>query len=138
MSESEEILLVEDDEVIAELEKRVLSRAGWPVRAVHRIKDALSLLREQSFRAIVLDYRLPDGEPWIVVEAAHLRIPRVPVIMVTAMGSEGVAAEALHRGVSDYVKKGENFYQELPPPSNASPKPPPSKKACISATGSFN
>jgi PAS domain S-box-containing protein len=114
VSESEEILLVEDDEVIAELEKRVLSRAGWRVRAVHRVKDAVALLREQSFRAIVLDYRLPDGEPWIVVTAAKLRIPRVPVIMVTAMGSEGVAAEALQRGVSDYVRKADGFYQELP------------------------
>jgi PAS domain S-box-containing protein len=114
MTQSEEILLVEDDEVIAELEKRVLSRAGWPVRAVHRLKDAVTLLREQPFRAIVLDYRLPDGEPWIVVTAANLRIPRVPVIMVTGMGSEGIAAEALHRGVSEYVKKADGFYHELP------------------------
>jgi len=112
--QNQEILLVEDDRAIAELEKRVLLRAGWHVRMAHCVKDAVALLHEQSFRAIVLDYRLPDGEPWTVLEAANLRIPRVPVIMVTAMGSEGVAAEALHRGVGGYVKKAEGFWRELP------------------------
>jgi PAS domain S-box-containing protein len=109
-----EILLVEDDEAIAELERRILARSGWSVRIAGKLKDALAALRDQTFRAIVLDYRLPDGEPWAVIEAANLMVPRIPVIMVTAMGSEGVAAEALNRGVSDYVKKAEGFWVELP------------------------
>jgi PAS domain S-box-containing protein len=108
------ILLVEDDEAIAELEKRILARAGWSVKTVHRVKDAVELLRDQTFAAIVLDYRLPDGEPWTVVDAANAKLPRLPVIMVTAMGNEGIAAEALHRGVSDYVKKTGEFWKELP------------------------
>jgi PAS domain S-box-containing protein len=67
-------------------------------------------LHDQTFRIIVLDYHLPDGEPWAVVDAANAKIPRIPVIMVTAMGNEGVAAEAFHRGISDYVKKEEGFW----------------------------
>jgi len=108
------ILLVEDDEAIAELERRILARAGWSVQIVHSIGNALALLSSQSFAAIVLDYRLPDGEPWAVVDAANAKLPRLPVIMVTAMGNEGVAAEALHRGVSDYVRKTGEFWKELP------------------------
>ena len=108
------VLLVEDDETVAELEKRVLSRAGWSVHTVHRVNDAVALLREQNFRVIVLDYGLPDGEPWVVVEAANAKQPRIPVIMATAMGDEGVAAEALHRGISHYVKKAEGFWETIP------------------------
>jgi len=112
--EKQTILLVEDDDAIAELERRVLSRAGWSIRLAQRVDEAIALLREQSFSAIVLDYHLPDGEPWAVVAAAQAKIPRVPVIMVTAMGNEGVAAEAFHRGVSDYLKKAEDFWDQLP------------------------
>ncbi len=108
------ILIVEDDEAIAELQKRVLMRAGWTVRTVNRIKEAVALLHERPFHVIVLDYRLPDGEPWTVVDAASAQIPRIPVIMVTAMGDEGVAAEAVHRGVSDYVIKSDGFWGQIP------------------------
>src|SRR5262249_9381733 len=45
---------------------------------------------------------------------AGARTPRVPVVLVTAMGSERVAAEAIHRGVAEYVKKGDGFWEQLP------------------------
>jgi PAS domain S-box-containing protein len=114
MTNEKTVLLVEDDEALAELERRILSRDGWSIQIVYRAVEAVALLAARSFAAIVLDYRLPDGEPWVVVEAASARLPRIPVIMVTAMGNEGVAAEALHRGVSDYVRKTGEFWKELP------------------------
>ncbi len=112
---SESILLVEDDAGTVELEKRALARAGWSVLAVPLVGDAVKCLREHSFRAIVTDYNLPDGEPWPLMEAARLKIPRIPVILVTAMGSERVAAQALHYGVSEYVMKIDGFWEELAP-----------------------
>src|SRR5207249_1771422 len=57
---------------------------------------------------------LPGGDPWLVQETAHSLVPRVPVIMVTAMGNELVAAEAIHRGVDDYIKKTGDFWDQLP------------------------
>ena len=107
-------MVVEDDEATAELERRSLTRAGFVVHTVHCVTGAVGLLRERNFGAIVVDYQLPDGEPWPLIEEANRKIPRTPVIMVTAMGSEGVAAEALHRGVSDYVMKADGFLTELP------------------------
>jgi len=41
-------------------------------------------------------------------------VPPVPVILVTGMGSEHVATEALRRGVADYVKKAHSFWDGLP------------------------
>ena len=112
---TESILLLEDDAGAVELEKRALARAGWSVLAVPLVADAVKCLREHSFRAIVADYNLPDGEPWPLMEAARLKTPGIPVILVTAMGSERVAAQALHYGVSEYVKKIDGFWEELPP-----------------------
>jgi PAS domain S-box-containing protein len=108
------VLLLEDDPVTAELEKRALTRAGFTVRAASTVAGATRLLREQRFDVVVTDYGLPDGEPWPLIQAANQQIPRVPVILVTAMGSEKVAAEALHSGVHEYLKKAEGFWSELP------------------------
>jgi len=108
------VLVVEDDEATAELERRVLSRSGASVRVARRLVDALDLLQRFSFDVILLDLRLPDGESWTIVDAANSNSPRIPVVLVTAMGDERVAAEAIHRGVDGYVKKGDRFVDELP------------------------
>ncbi|HYV46621.1 MAG TPA: response regulator [Myxococcaceae bacterium] len=108
------VLLVEDYEPVAELERRALVRAGEEVRVVSRVGEALRLLEQEPFSAVLLDYQLPDGDPWSVVAAAHSRVPRIPVIVVTAMGNERVAADALHHGVAEYVRKVGTFYEDLP------------------------
>ena len=109
-----EVLVVEDDESTAELERRALSRAGIRTHIVRGVPDALAALAgTHGFRAVLLDHGLPDGDPWKVVKAADAKEPRVPVIMVTATGSEKVAAEALQRGVFEYVKKADSFWDRL-------------------------
>jgi len=108
------VLVVEDDETTAELERRVLSRAGANVHVVSCVRDALQLLSERSFSAILIDYNLPDGQPWAVVDAAQRRVPRIPAIVATAGGTEKIATEALHHHVAEYVKKTETFWGSLP------------------------
>lgn len=109
------VLLVEDDEGIATLEARALRRAGFTPLHVRGVRDALAALSESEFAAILLDYKLADGAAWEVVDAANARALRVPVILVTAMGNEEVAVEALHRGVADYVRKSQGFCDQLAP-----------------------
>ena len=111
---SDTVLLVEDDELTAELEKRVLARSGLSVHIVGTVRDAVASIQKSRFLAIVLDYKLTDGDPWAVVDAAKAKVPQVPVVIVTAMGSELVAAEAIHRGVAEYVKKAATFWDQLP------------------------
>ena len=84
------------------------------MHVVTQVEDALALLRRESFMAVLLDYNLPGGDPWRVQELAKSLVPRVPVIMVTAMGNELVAVEAIHRGVDDYIKKTGDFWDQLP------------------------
>ena len=108
------ILIVEDDEGTAELERRSLIRSGMTAQIVGGVQEALAMLAVQSFDAILLDYHLPDGDPWVVVNAAEFTSPRTPVIMVTAQGNELIASEALRRGVADYIKKSGSFWDQLP------------------------
>jgi DNA-binding NtrC family response regulator len=67
-----------------------------------RVSDALRLLQEGSFKAVLLDYHLPGDDPWAIVEAAAAVRPAIPVVLVTGQSSEFIASEALRRGISDY------------------------------------
>jgi DNA-binding NtrC family response regulator len=109
------ILIVEDNPGTAELEKRVLTRVGLTVRIATRVNEAVALIHGQSFLVVLLDFQLPDSpDPWPVVDAANGASPPVPVVLVTGQGNEQVAADAIRHGVHEYVKKSENFYDQLP------------------------
>ena len=111
------VLLVEDDPGNAELIRRTLQRSGYSVEIASGVAAGLKALgREDSseFMALLLDYRLPDGEPWQVADVAQARLPELPVVFVTAVSDEAVVIEALRRGFADYVKKTDGFWNELP------------------------
>lgn len=109
------VLLVEDDSATAELVRRTLERNGYSVDIAQGAQSGLAALRGNGgFDAVLLDYNLPDGEPWQVADAAHAHVPEIPVVVVTGMSGENVAIEALRRGFADYVKKTAGFWDELP------------------------
>jgi PAS domain S-box-containing protein len=114
---SRRVLVVEDDPATAELMRRTLERSGYAVGVAGGVEEGLKALDVdggKGFDALLLDYRLPDGEPWQLADAAQACVPEVPVVFVTAMSDESVAIEALRRGFADYVKKTSGFWNELP------------------------
>jgi PAS domain S-box-containing protein len=108
---------VEDDPATAELIRRTLERGGYAVEIAPGVEGGLRALSgngSAEYMALLLDYNLPDGEPWLVADAAKAHIPEIPVIFVTAASDEAVAIEAVRRGFADYVKKVAGFWDELP------------------------
>ena len=59
------VLVVEDNEATAELEKRALQKSGLTVSVATDVETALELLARESFLAVLLDYNLPGGDPWL-------------------------------------------------------------------------
>jgi PAS domain S-box-containing protein len=116
-SASRQLLLVEDDSATAELVRRTLERVGYSVEIAPSVSAGMNALNangSKEYLAMLLDYKLPDGEPWELANAAHVHIPEIPVIFVTGESNESVAIEAVRRGFADYVKKTAGFWNELP------------------------
>jgi PAS domain S-box-containing protein len=107
------VLIVEDDNAMAELERQALSRAGFTPHVASSVAEARQQLLDSDFAACLLDYSLPDGDAWSVVALTRGLRPRVPVIIATAMGSETIAAEAVRQGVAEYLPKSERFVDGL-------------------------
>ena len=109
------ILVVEDDQGVAVLERRQLERAGYAVLMASTSEQALKRLAEQRVDLILLDYRLPgevDGLAFYdQVKATGFD---VPVILVTGHSTEATVIKALRLGVRDFVTKSLEYLDYLP------------------------
>ena len=98
------ILLVEDEHSIAEPFAKILRREGFDPILAATAADALTLARDLQPDLVLLDLMLPDGDGRDVCRALRAESP-VPLIMVTARGTEMDRVVGLELGADDYVVK---------------------------------
>jgi DNA-binding response OmpR family regulator len=98
------ILVVEDDRTVAEVVTRYLEREGFVVESVGDGHDALVRADAQLPDLVVLDIMLPGLDGLEVCRRLRSRAP-IPVVMLTARGSEEDRVLGLELGADDYVSK---------------------------------
>jgi DNA-binding response OmpR family regulator len=98
------ILVVEDEPSIAEPFAEGLVREGFDPIVAGTAADALRMAREAEPDVVLLDIRLPDGDGRDVCRALR-RESNVPILMVTARGTETDRIIGLELGADDYVVK---------------------------------
>jgi signal transduction histidine kinase len=109
------ILIVEDDEGVALLERRALERRGFSVREAAASADAIQAVQEGAVDLIVMDYRLPDATTGLdLLRRLKSLGYEPPIIMVTGFSNESTAIEALRQGVRDFVPKTTQYLDYLP------------------------
>ena len=105
------VLLVEDNPDHVHLIERRLRDGGLDVRRASSGKEALASL--DGIDLVLLDYKLPDMSGLETLQ--HIRrIDGPSVVMVTGMGSEEIAVEAMRAGAIDYVVKDATYIRMLP------------------------
>ena len=102
-----QVLLAEDDTMQAALIKQQLGQQGLGVQHANNGREAMALLRTRSFDLIILDVMMPLFSGFEVLERVRgeLGLKDVPVIMVTAMGSEADIIRGYDLGANDYLLK---------------------------------
>jgi DNA-binding response OmpR family regulator len=99
------VLLIEDEEVIAEMLRGFFERAGY--RLVHATtgEDGLSRLADREPKVVLLDLNLPGIDGVEVCRRIRATGSDVPVIMLTARDTEVDKVVGLEIGADDYVTK---------------------------------
>src|SRR5262249_31426084 len=78
------ILLVDDDEVLRQVLRRVLARDGYQVVEAGSVAQALERAREQRPSLGLVDLRLPDGDGVELAEQLQKEVGRFPLLLMTA------------------------------------------------------
>ena len=99
------VLVVDDDVTVREVVVTYLRAAGHEVEETADGEGALKLLRDHPADLVVLDLMLPGIDGLEVCERLRERGDDLPVIMLTALGSETDRVVGLERGADDYVTK---------------------------------
>lgn len=106
------ILIVEDEETIAEFLSMGLSYAGFQVTVVGDGADALSAFRETRPDLVILDVMLPGLDGFAILRQLRLQSD-VPVLMLTARGEVDDRVTGLELGADDYLAKPFKFKELL-------------------------
>jgi two-component system response regulator AtoC len=97
------ILLVDDDPGVLFTLSEVLTDRGHRVATATNGRDALTRLDDAE--AVVTDLAMPGMDGLELIGQIASRDPTLPVLLVTAHGSEKVAVAAMKRGAYDYIAK---------------------------------
>jgi DNA-binding response OmpR family regulator len=98
------VLFVEDEASISEPFAKMLAREGFEPVVARTAARALELAEDGDFAIVLLDIALPDGDGRDVCRAIR-RGSSVPILMLTARGTEADKIVGLELGADDYVVK---------------------------------
>ncbi len=108
----EQILVVDDHPDIARvLADSWLPALGYRAWAVHTYSTAQTALAHNTFDLVLLDLNLPDTQGTEHVAAIRQVYPDLPIILITAHGSEQMAVDAFRLGIRNYLIKPFTFEQ---------------------------
>jgi two-component system OmpR family response regulator len=129
------ILIVEDEEHLADLVAEVLGREGYAAETAPDGRTALARVLSEDYDLLVVDWMLPDLDGVSVVKRLRAADVRVPVLMLTARAQVEDRVEGLDAGADDYPPKPFAFPELLARVRALSRRPPQKEEAAVLAAG---
>jgi PAS domain S-box-containing protein len=101
------ILYVDDEPGLLDIGKLFLERAGnFEVTTAISAPEAIRLLEQQRFDAIISDYQMPEMDGIQFLVEVRNRFGQIPFILFTGRGREQVVIQAINSGADFYLQKG--------------------------------
>lgn len=101
------LLVVDDDEIELEIMVDTLLAAfpGAEVRSTGNPLAAAEMCSEQRFDCVLLDYNMPQIDGLMLAAELRYASAYLPIVLMTSVGDEMLAARAFRSGASDYIPK---------------------------------
>ena len=121
---SNTVLVVDDSAMDRHLAGAIVQKmGGWHAIFAGNGIEALAILEQQPPDVVLTDMLMPEMDGLQLVQAIRSKYPLVPVILMTAHGSEDIAIQALQKGAASYVPK-KSLARDLAETSSRSSPPP--------------
>ena len=99
------ILVVDDEEPVRKLLRRILGEAGYNVDTAATGQEALDKVSQLNAGVVLLDIKMPGMSGMEVLQQITTNWPETCVVMATAAGDAQTAVEAMKAGAYDYITK---------------------------------
>lgn len=111
--EQKSILIVEDEQKIADTLKLGLSEQGYNATVAYDGSIGLRLFETNRFNLVVLDINLPGTNGYEFCKAIRTKDEHIPIIMLTALNALNDKIEGYNAGADDYIIKPFEFKELL-------------------------
>lgn len=108
------ILIIDDEEQLRKLMKRIISLEGFEVQEAATGKAGLKKLETQEIDVVLCDVKLPDGNGVDLAREIKTHYPGTEVILLTAYGNVKDGVQAMKNGAFDYIIKGDDNDKIIP------------------------
>jgi two-component system, NtrC family, response regulator len=112
--EAKRILIIDDEEQLRKLMKRIISLEGFEVSEAATVKAGWKKLETEEINIALCDVKLPDGNGVDFVKEAKAKFPLIEFILLTAYGNIADGVQAIKNGAFDYITKGNDNDRVLP------------------------
>jgi two-component system, NtrC family, response regulator len=108
------ILLIDDEEKLRSLLKRIISLEGFSIYEANNLKAANKILEKEEIDITLCDVKLPDGNGVDFTKHIKNKFPYVEIILMTAYGNISDGVQAMKNGAFDYIIKGDDNEKIIP------------------------
>ena len=101
------VLLVDDDEMLLHALSEMINLRMSTVRVetTASAQEAVQLLREHTYSAIICDIQMPGMDGFALLAHVQERYEDIPVLLITGYNDRKMATQALRAGAYDYIRK---------------------------------
>jgi len=104
------ILVVEDDAEMRSLLKDFFTEEGFEIDSVSNGSEAFRILVRELFDLVITDIRMPGLTGLDILPGIKKLQPNVPIIVITAFGSDEIRDRAMAKGATRYLEKPIHFH----------------------------
>jgi DNA-binding NtrC family response regulator len=108
------ILIIDDEEKLRSLMKRIIALEGFTVLEAGNIKNAQKIVEKEDVDVVLCDVKLPDGSGVDYAGTLKQKYPSLEIILLTAYGNIPDGVQAIKNGAFDYLTKGDDNNRIIP------------------------
>ncbi|HKK99766.1 MAG TPA: response regulator [Desulfotignum sp.] len=102
---SEKVLLVDDEQDFLEIMSERIQARGMTVKTADSADKALAMLENESFDAIVMDFKMPGMDGIQALKNIKTQKPELQIILLTGYATVEKTVEAMKIGATDLLEK---------------------------------
>ena len=99
------ILVVDDQQQVADTVVEIMSRAGYSATAAYGGMEAVKRFQEGDYQLVITDLKMPEVNGMDLLKTVKGIDPKIPVIVITGYGTVKKAVEAIKIGAYDFIEK---------------------------------